>query len=75
MIHRRKRGTGTVFFRDGAWVAIAPQIGARGKAKQLRVARGKSKTIVEAALDAWLNTPGRIVRREVGAERRARSMR
>ena len=75
MTHRRKRGTGTVFFRDGSWVGLAPQLGGRGKAKQMRVAKDKSRTIVEAALDAWLNKPGRIVRRAIGAERRARNIR
>ena len=72
MRHRRKRNTGTVFFREGSWIAIAPQH-KRGD-KQLIVARNKSKTIVEAALDAWLNKPGRILRRALGMEKRGRSI-
>lgn len=62
MVHRRKRNTGTVFFREGRWIAFAPQH-KRGE-RQLCVARDKSKTIVEAALDVWLNKPGRIVMKE-----------
>jgi hypothetical protein len=73
-LHRRKRGTGTVFRLGSYWVALAPQLGGRGNAKQVRVAKDPSRAVVEAALDAWLNASGRIVRRE-GAERRSRSIR
>jgi hypothetical protein len=70
MTHRRKRNTGTIVYREPNWVGIAPQH-KRGE-KQFVVARDKSKTIVESALAAWLNKPGRIVRRELGAEKRCR---
>lgn len=70
MTHRRKRNTGTVYRRGSKWIALAPQH-ARGQ-KQFVVARNESKTIVEAALYAWLNTAGRILRKAIGAKKRAR---
>lgn len=57
--HRRKRGTGCVFFRDGGFVALAPQH-TRG-CKQLRVAKEKTYSAAAVALDAWLKRAGRIV--------------
>jgi hypothetical protein len=68
--HRRPRGTGTIYFRDGVWVGLAPQH-TRG-AKQLRVAKDPVRAKVERALDAWLNRSGRIVCRDIKPDNRAR---
>lgn len=62
MIHRRKRNTGTIRFRDGHWIGYAPRH-TRG-AKQVRVANGKTRRETEVALEAWLRRSGRIVRKE-----------
>lgn len=62
-VHRRKRGTGTVYLRDGWWIGLAPQH-RRGE-KQLRVAKEKTKSAAGRALDGWLNQRGRIVHRDV----------
>jgi len=62
--HRRKRGTGCVTSRgEDYWLALAPQL--RRGAKQFRIATCKTKHQAESALDAWLSTRGRIVRREI----------
>jgi hypothetical protein len=68
---RRARNTGCVTSRgESYWIAIAPQRTRGGK--QFRVATCKTKRQAEHALDAWLVGKGRIVRRELGAEKRAR---
>lgn len=72
-MHRRKRNTGTIVFRDSGWVCFAPQH-TRG-AKQLRVAKESTYAKAARALDAWLNGCGRIVRRDVAPEKRSRSIR
>jgi hypothetical protein len=61
MTPRRKRGTGTITFRDGGFVALAPQFGGRGNAKQLRVAKCPTRSAAARELDAWLKRSGRIV--------------
>lgn len=70
MTDRRKRGTGTIFFRDSGWVALAPQLGGRGNAKQLRVAKAATYDAARSALDKWLEGKGRIVVRNRGKQRR-----
>lgn len=68
---RRPRGTGTIYFRDGGWVALAPQH-KRGD-KQFRVgSKHSTRAEAERALDAWLNGTGRIVYRDPKPEKRAR---
>lgn len=63
MTKRRKRGTGSVFYRDGGFVALAPQLGGRGIATQFKVAKEETRLKAERALDAWLDKSDRIVRR------------
>jgi hypothetical protein len=70
MGERRARRTGTIYFRDGGWVALAPQH-KRGD-KQFRIAKEPTRGKAERALDAWLNARGRIVHRDVKPEKRAR---
>jgi hypothetical protein len=57
----RKKGTGTVVFRDGGYVAFAPQRGG----KFLRVAKKPTRSAAAKALDAWLNESGSIVHRDL----------
>jgi hypothetical protein len=55
-LHRRKRGTGTITFREEMWIAMAPQTGGRGNASQRRVATKKTRREAELALDVWLKS-------------------